>query len=331
MLLEVGVQVTEALRSLAAQADHPHLRLMAQAMADFVETGSPLSASMRVPGTIFRDMEVGLVEAGEKSGSLTLVLEYLAVHEEKKAASLMKIRSALVYPCFVSGVLVLMLLVVPALFARGLEQLIADIGGTVPGLTAFVLGLAGVVGSVWFWATLAFVGLGGAFCLRRALQDASFRQWLGRVTLAIPIIGPALRHAAVGRFSRALAVQLAGGVVLGDAIFYGAQASGEPTLFTLMDAASAALEDGATLTEALRRSQYFPPLFLHMMEAGEETGKLPILAEQAADLYEVEVEYRLDAAVVLLEPLVTAATGVAVAVMVLAVVLPILQVVSGAL
>lgn len=313
----------EALRTIARQAEQPHVRHVLDVVHAGVLEGRRLSDSMAREPKSFPPLYRAMVSAGESSGSLPTILDRLSDLLERQAAVRAKVLTALAYPIVLAVVAVgvvfaLMIFVVPQVVAQ-----FDSVGQTLPLLTRIVIGISAFLQS-WWWALLIMLGGLGVIGWR-ALREPHVRMAVDRTILRLPLIGRLVRDLHAARMARTLSTMVSSRLPL----LEGLSLTTGTIHNRVLRAASAdiveAIRGGGSLSVALRRAGVFPPLLVYMAASGEAAGKLDIMLERAADYLEREFDAFTAAALSLLEPAIIVLMGGIVALIVLSILLPILQ------
>jgi len=320
------IQVTpleEALRTVSRQAERDEVRRVLGNVHAGVVEGRRLSEAMAREGASFPPLYRAMVAAGESSGTLPEILERLANLLERQAQVRSKVLSTMAYPIILAlvatfVVFALMIFVVP----KVVEQF-QDIGQTLPLLTRVVIALSNFL-AAWWWALLAAL-VGGVLLFGRALKDEGLRMKFDRMLLRLPLIGRLIRDLHAARMARTLATMVSSRLPLLD----GLRLTTGTVHNRVLRAASAdiaeAIRTGGSLSGALKRAGIFPPLLVYLAASGEASGRLDIMLERAADYLDREFDTFTATALALLEPAIIIVMGVVVALIVLSILLPILQ------
>lgn len=320
------VQVTpleEALRTVSRQAEREEVRRVLGNVHAGVVEGRRLSEAMGREPASFPPLYRAMVAAGESSGTLPPILERLANLMERQAQVRGKILSTLAYPIILAivaafVVFALMIFVVP----KVVEQF-QDIGQSLPLLTRIVIGISAFLAS-WWWALLLAAAL-GLFLAGRALKDEGIRMKFDRTLLRLPLIGRLIRDLHAARMARTLATMVSSRLPL----LEGLRLTTGTVHNRVLRAASAEIAEsvrtGGSLSGALKRAGIFPPLLVYLAASGEASGKLDVMLERAADYLDREFDAFTTTALSLLEPAIIIVMGVIVALIVLSILLPILQ------
>jgi len=320
------VQVTpleESLRTISRQGEEAHVRTVIEAVHAGVVEGRRLSEAMGRQSKSFPPLYRAMVSAGESSGTLPVILERLADLQERQALVRGKVMSALAYPIVLAivavGVVVaLMMFVVP----KVVEQF-DTVGQKLPLLTRIVIGLSEfLVG--WWWALLIAAALIGVVGWR-ALRDPGLRLRFDRALLRIPLIGRLIRDLHAARMARTLATMVASRLPLLEGLNLTAQTVHNRALRHASEEIVESIRGGGSLSAALKRAGVFPPLLVYLTASGEAAGRLDMTLERAADYLEREFDGFTTAALALLEPAIIVLMGGIVALIILSILLPILQ------
>jgi general secretion pathway protein F len=321
-LVEAGLPLAEALQVVSAQTAHAASRRILIALRERVLEGERLSAAMAAFPASFPPVYRAMVAAGESSGALGQVLDRLATHLEKSAALSRKVMTALIYPgalavTAMAVICVLMVAIVPRLAAQFDTMSI-----TLPLLTRAVIALSEFLQAGWLFLLIALVL--AVVVVRLLLRRPAIRARLDRTSLSLPLLGGFLRKLEAARFARTLSVLLAAGTVLPDALRAARKATANTHIGAALDAVTAEVETGRTLSSSLESARFLPALTLHMIAAGERSAALETMLPRA-DQLEGELEAASSTALGLLEPAIIIVMGAVVALIVLSILLPILQ------
>ncbi|MBF8721134.1 type II secretion system inner membrane protein GspF [Pseudomonas guariconensis] len=322
-LLHAGVPLTEALQAVAAQTSQRQVRQIVRGVAERVAEGHALAQALGAYPQAFPMVYRATIAAAERSGHLAGVLDRLAEHGENQQALRQKVQLAMVYPVIL---LVVSLLVVGFLLGYvvpDVVQAFARDQAQLPMATQVLIALSdatnryGLIGVPALAAAATVVYL----ALR---QPTRRRQWHG-VSLRLPAYGEFVRASEAARFISTLAILGRSGVALVEAMHIGAGVIGNLVLRERLLEAARELGEGATLANCLARSETLPPLMLHMIASGERAGDLDTMLERAADLQGKQLAGRISLLVSLCEPLMLLVMGGIVLFIVLAILLPILN------
>jgi type IV pilus assembly protein PilC len=328
-LIESGMPMLRSLHTLEDQTQDERLRDAITGIRQDVEAGSSLADAMERRPQIFDPMFRAMVRSGESSGRLDEALDRVAYHLEKLDALKRQIRSAMLYPAFVFGFAIVVLLIVVAfivpVFAGVFKEVVADQPGEssqLPLLTRIVMTFSNVITGYWFlWIPGLIGGTIGFFQWKKT--DWGRPQW-DRLKLKIPFhIGNVIQKAALARWSRTFAGTVASGVPILQSVKITGQTSGNSLIERSMDDVYDSVRGGGTIAHPIEKSDLYPPMVGHMLTVGEETGQLEQMLTKVADFYEAEVDAKVKALTSLLEPLMIAFVGGMVGLIVIAMYLPI--------
>jgi general secretion pathway protein F len=313
----------EALRTVSKQSEKEHVRRVLGSVHAGISEGRRLSEAMAREPASFSALYRGMVAAGEGSGTLPAILERLAGLLERQAQVRGKVLSALAYPIVLSlvaafVVFALMVFVVP----RVVEQF-DDIGQKLPFITRAVIGLSEFL-AAWWWL-LALGTVAAVLGLVRALKDKGRRLRFDTMLLRLPLFGRLLRDLHAARLARTLATMVGSRLPLLEGLRLTTQTVHNRALRAATLDIAEAIRGGGSLSAALKRAGIFPPLLVYLAASGEASGKLDVMLERAADYLEREFDSFTTTALSLLEPAIIIIMGAVVALIVLSILLPILQ------
>lgn len=313
----------EALRTISRQTEKPHVARILGAVHGGVVEGRRLSEAMGREPKSFPPLYRAMISAGESSGTLPVILERLSDLMERQAQVRGKVMSALAYPVVLAivaifVVIALMMFVVP----KVVEQF-DSVGQQLPLLTRMVIGLSEFLVN-WWWALLLGLALLGVGAWR-LLQDPGLRLRFDRGLLGLPLIGRLTRDLHAARMARTLSTMVASRLPLLEGLILTTQTVHNHALRGASEDIVEAIRGGGSLSAALRRANVFPPLLVYLAASGEAAGKLDIMLERAADYLEREFDGFTATALSLLEPAIIVVMGGLVALIVLSILLPILQ------
>lgn len=323
-MLTAGIPMVQAFEIIGVGNDKPAMQKLVLAIKGDIETGNALNQALAKHPLHFDDLFVNLVEAGEHAGALETVLDKIATYKEKTEALKKKIKKALFYPAAVLAVAVIVTVVLLLFVIPQFESLFKGFGADLPAFTQFVINMSQWLQAKWW---LAFGILGGLIFTFTYFHKRSraMRQFLDRMSLQIPVIGPILKKAAIARFARTLATMFGAGVPLVEAMKSVAGATGnilyQEGVLKMRDE----IATGMRMQRAMENTSLFPNMVVQMIAVGEESGSLDDMAGKVADFYEADVDAAVDALSSLLEPLIMVILGVLVGGLVIAMYLPIFK------
>jgi type IV pilus assembly protein PilC len=323
-MLAAGIPMVQAFEIIGVGHDKPAMQKLVLAIKSDIETGNALNQALAKHPLYFDDLFVNLVEAGEHAGALETVLDKIATYKEKTEALKKKIKKALFYPAAVLAVAVIVTVILLLFVIPQFESLFKGFGADLPAFTQFVIGL-----SRWMqdngWILLLIVG-GAAFTFAYFYKRSRpLRQFIDKMSLQVPVIGPILKKAAIARFARTLATMFGAGVPLVEAMKSVAGATGNIVYQDAVMRMRDEISTGLRMQRAMENSGLFPNMVVQMIAVGEESGSLDEMAGKVADFYEADVDAAVDALSSLLEPLIMVILGVLVGGLVIAMYLPIFK------
>ncbi len=320
-LIRAGVPLLECLDLLGSEASNLRLRQVLPVIREKVASGHYLAQALEAYPETFPHLYRHLVEVGESTGRLDESLAQLGVYLDKQARLRSKILTSMTYPgllvAVTMGVLLFLFVWVVPMFA-GLFQ---EMGESLPWLTLAVIGVAEGVRSHWFWLIGVWILL--MWGMRRLKQETEMQEKCDGAVLRVPFIGPILRKAEMVRLTRTLGSLVQRGVPLLEALSVAVGVMGNKMLESGIRRATVYVENGVPLSEALRVQELFPSMMTQMIRVGESTGSLDSMLDKIADLYEEEVDRAVATITALIEPAIIVVVGGAIAVVVIAMYLPI--------
>ncbi|EQA97927.1 type II secretion system inner membrane protein GspF [Sphingobium baderi] len=324
--LSTLVQVSpleEALRTIGRQSEQDHVRAIVGKVHAGVLEGRRLADALAAEPKSFPPLYRAMISAGESSGSLPTIMERLSDLMERQAVIRSKVLTAIAYPSVlaifaVCVVAALMIFVVP----KVVEQF-DTVGQALPLLTRMVMGVSAFLAGYW-WLLLILMGLGG-FAFWRALRHEGFRYRFDATLLRLPLLGRLIRDLHAARMARTLSTMVASRLPLMEGLSLTTQTVHNRVLRQASEQIVEAIRGGGSLSAALRRAGVFPPLLVYLAASGESAGRLDTMLERAADYLEREFDSFTSAALAMLEPIIIIAMGGIVAVIILSILLPILQ------
>ncbi len=324
VMLQAGIPMVQCFDIIGNGHDKPSMQKLVLAIKADVEAGTSLHEALAKHPLYFDDLFVNLVEAGEHAGALETLLDKVATYKEKTEALKKKIKKALFYPAAVLAVAVIVTIILLVFVIPQFESLFKGFGADLPAFTQMVINLSKFVQSQGWWM-LILAGAGGYTFFYFKKRSRKMRQFLDRMLLKAPVVGPIMVKAAIARYSRTLSTMFAAGVPLVEALTSVAGATGN----IVYEDATLRIRDEVSTGQRLQRSMestgLFPNMVIQMIAVGEESGSLDQMASKVADFYEADVDAAVDAMSSLLEPLIMAILGVLVGGLVIAMYLPIFK------
>ena len=321
--LVAAAPLEEALRTIGAQSERRAVRRVVGATHAQVLEGLRLSDAMARQGKAFPPLYRAMVAAGEGTGALPDILERLAELLEREQQVRGKLITALVYPASLAVVAVAVVIALMAFVVPKVVEQFDSMGRTLPVLTRVVIAVSDAM-ATWGLPLLIVLALAAAGFMR-ALRRPAFRLRFDGLLLRLPVLGRLTRDLHAAQLARTLSIMVNSGLPLMEGLAITARTVHNRVLRAATDTMVASIREGGSLSAAMRRAGVFPPTLLYMASSGENSGRLAPMLERAADYLEREFNTFTSVAMSLLEPLIIVVLGGVVAVIVLAILLPILQ------
>ncbi len=322
-LVAAGLPLERTLSALSEEADTPAKRdLLAQVRSE-VNAGAPLAQALAMYTREFDALYVAVIGSGEQSGRLSQVLLQLAEDLEAGHQMRAKLLAASLYPAIVSGVALLIVVFLLAYVVPQVAQVFTSTQRSLPWLTVVMLALSSWVQALWLWLLVA--GVMGFLLLKLALRQTEFREQFDAAWLRLPLLGRLSLGYNAARFAGTLALLVGAGVPMLKALQTAAQTLSNTALRANAMQAIELVREGAPLASALSQNKRLPGLLSMFARLGEQTGQLPQMLQHAAKHLSEEVQRRAMQLATILEPLLIVTMGAVVMLIVLAVMLPIIQ------
>ena len=326
VMIDAGLPLVQCLDILGRQEPHKNFSAVILKVREDVEAGAALADSMKKHPRTFDGLYSNMIAAGEAGGILDTILKRLAVYIEKNVKLKSDVKSAMIYPV---AVICIAVLVVGAILWKVIPtfaQLFEGLGAELPLPTRVVIRASDLV-VAWGWLGLIILGFLG-FLIRRYYATENGRVAIDRLMLRMPILGGVLRKVAVARFCRTLSTLLSSGVPILDGLDITARTSGNAIIERAILKTRAGIERGETVSGPLKDTNVFPSMVVQMINVGETTGALDTMLSKIADFYEEEVDSAVAGLLTLLEPVMIAFLGVVVGGIVIAMYMPIFDLIS---
>lgn len=324
-LIKANIPLVDALTAVSEQVEHV---VLSEAIADcknLVNEGSPLHKALARYPQIFDNIYLSMVEAGEASGTLDVILMRLAEFTESAADLRSKVNSAMSYP-IIMGVVTTLILVGLFIFVIPKITSIFEANNVqLPWFTVLLIDISSFMVNYW-WIVILGAAL-GFFSFRNWKNGAGKSQW-DRISLNLPVFGPLARMVAVSRFTRTLATLLTGGVPMLNALDIVRNVVSNDIIANAIDEARSNISEGESVAGPLKRSGQFPPIVIHMINIGEKTGELEAMLTQVADAYDFQVKVKVDGMTSLMGPVMTVVMGGIVGFIVFAIMVPMFDMTS---
>jgi len=326
-MINSGLPLVQSLDILAEQTENAALRKTIAGVLYDVESGHTLADAMGKHDDVFTELYVNMVAAGEAGGILDTILLRLATFLEKNDALVRKIKGAMIYPGVIfsvagGAVVILLLFVIPTF-----QQMFASAGIPLPLPTQIVITMSEFLQNYW-WACGAGV-IAFIVGIRQYYQTSTGQLVLDRLLLGLPILGDLQRKSAVARFTRTLGTLVSSGVSILEGLEITAKTAGNRVIHDAVMGSRASIAGGETIAGPLKESGVFPPMVVQMINVGEQTGGLDEMLTKIADFYDEEVDAAVEALLSAMEPIMIVVLGVVVGGMIVAMYLPIFDMINA--
>src|SRR5579871_3432313 len=327
-MIDAGVSLVRALDVLGEQTQNPKLKRILKEIQIEVESGQTLSKSMQKYPKVFSNLFVGLIRAGEVGGVLEEALQRLSHFLEKDMELRRKVKAALTYPVIVIVVAILIVLGLCTFIVPKFVELFKDLGvKELPWMTQVLVDFSDFLKTRWWMGILIVLAIYGA--IKYAGTTKLGRRVIDRIKLRVPVFGKLGHKICLARFSRTLSTLLVSGVPILQAMETVAGTVGNEIISEAIMNARARIREGDRINEPLEKSKMFPPMVVHMISIGEESGALDQMLSKIAEFYEGEVESTLQSLTAAIEPVMIVFLGICVGFIVIAMFAPLLQVISN--
>ena len=322
-LVQAGLTIEECLNALIEQTESARTRSVLAAVRGRVLEGQSLARSMREYPDAFPDIYRNMVEAGEQSGKLDVVLERLADYTENRQALQNKVMLAFIYPALVTLVAVTVVSFLLVYVVPQVTRVFVNTGQTLPLPTVILIGISDFVRAVGIWWLVGAVAV--FIAIRTALKEPHLRLRWHHAQLRMPLFGRLIRGINAARLTSTLGILTASGIPLLSAMQSAVQVVSNLPMRAAVDDALRQVREGGSLSRALGKPKLFPPLVIHLIASGEASGRLDMMLMRASEAQTRELENWVAALTALLEPVLILVMGAIVLFIVLAIMLPIIE------
>ncbi|MGI6443469.1 MAG: type II secretion system F family protein [Candidatus Dojkabacteria bacterium] len=322
-MIGAGLSLTKSLEIMIQQSGNKMFQRTLKSVLDSVQSGKPLSVAFREQEDVFDSITLNLIEAGEESGNLDVVLDKLATELEEKDALNRKIRSAMIYPTIILLVIIAVVLMMMFILVPAMSDIYNDFDAELPWVTRAIMAMSDFFVKYWWGILLVLVLLIVGFKYYRSTEQG--RKTTDKLLLKIPVFGNIVTKIQLSQFTRVLALLLGSGLSIIKALELTAESLENTVFKDVVLSARTEVEKGGPIAIPIARSEYFPLLVSSMMSVGEETGELDAVLNKVADYYKDEVDNATSNLSSALEPMFLVIMGLAVGFIALSVYLPMFQ------
>lgn len=324
VLLRSGLPLDQALKVIIGFTQHENLKIILQAILEKVKGGKSFSQSLEDHRDAFGDFYINMIRSGEAGGQLPEVLTQLANHLERTKALRQSVISALTYPAILIIVAILSVAMLLIFVVPQFESLFSDMGEALPAPTRAILAATHML-KEWGWLIAAATVL--IFILwHRWQRTAAGQAWRDARLLTLPLLGPLIRQYEITRFARTMGNLLHNGVSLLESLEIATAIMGNRVLREAMSPVASGIKQGNRIAQSMEPTGVFPPLGMHMIQIGEETGRLDMMFLELARVYDDEVQTGVKRALTFLEPVLILSLGAVIALIIISILMGILSV-----
>ena len=323
-LIHAGIPLVQACDIIAKTQHNPSFKHTIIQIKQHIEEGNTFTESLAQHPQWFNPLFIHLIEVGEKSGTLDILLNELVDYQEKMADVKQKIKKAIRYPLFVFSIACLVTFALLIWVVPQFEIMFNEFSAELPTITRITIHCAQFLQNKGLLIIGTLATLISLFLYAKQYSN-SFSQAMDRHLLRVPLLGPILKHSSIARFSRTLAITFAAGLPLTDALKLVAGATGHRLYAQATDTIRNEILTGQSLQTAIQKSSLFPTMVLEMIAVGESAGKLETMLTKIADFYERSVDEMIETLGSLLEPIIMVILGVLIGGLVIAMYLPIFK------
>jgi type IV pilus assembly protein PilC len=326
-MINAGLPLVQSLDILAKQTENKALADVTRQVVFDVESGHTLADAFSRHPKAFPELYVNMVAAGEAGGILDTILLRLAGFLEKSDALMRKVKGAMVYPGVIMSVAAIAIAVLLIFVIPTFQAMFASVGMELPLPTRIVIGMSDFLINYW-WALILIVAA-VVWAIRAYYKTSDGQLRIDQMMLNAPVLGDLLRKSAVSRFTRTLGTLISSGVSILDGLEITAKTAGNRVIHDAVMASRNSIAGGETISAPLEKSKVFPPMVISMIAVGEQTGGLDEMLSKIADFYDEEVDVAVSALLSLMEPMMIVFLGVIVGGMVVAMYLPIFDMMNA--
>lgn len=327
VLISANVPLVPSLKILVDQTSNVKFKMVLSEITDEVDEGAQLSAALEKRPEVFSNFFIHVVRSGETSGKLDEVLNYLADELEKDYDMMSKIKGAMTYPIFVMSMLLVVGVVMMIFILPKLTDVLQESGVELPLATRILIWTSHFLANYWWSLFFVIFGIVSLFKFINKMPQA--KSFIDLVKLRVPIFGKLFQNVYLVRFTRSLQTLIIGGVNISKALGIVAEVVSNEAYRNLILSAKKEVEDGNSISSAFVDSKIIPKIVPQMMNIGEKTGKLDEVLMRITEFYSREINNTVSNLMVLMEPIIMIIMGIAVGIMVAAIILPMYNMASG--
>jgi type IV pilus assembly protein PilC len=325
-MIGAGLPLARSLEILASQVSNRKLRRVFRDVSEEIASGSSFNEALLKHKEYFGELYISMVKSGEASGSLDIILNRLAIYQEKAVALRRKVKSAVTYPFTVIFFAALIVTIIMVFIVPKLASIYEELGSSLPAMTQITVNVSKFIaspkGGGIILASIIILVILIRYLYKRTIKG---RYFIDLLLLKLPKFGDLIKKLSVARFSRSMGTLLRSGVPIISSIDITAANSGNKVIEKYILSTKSDVEAGRTLAEPLRQMKLFPPMVVEMVRVGEETGNLDDMFDKVADYYEDEVDRAVEAATSMILPVFIFFLGIVIGFIVISLYLPIFQ------
>jgi type IV pilus assembly protein PilC len=326
-MTSAGLPLVQCLDILVAQTETKIFAQKIQQISSDIQVGSTLADALSKHPQIFNALYCNMVAAGEASGNLDGVLNRIAEYLEKADSLRRKIKGAMMYPMIVGIVAVVVSGLMLTFIIPTFAQMFTDLGGVLPLPTRIVMGLSDFLRHYLILMLLGIIGLVLVYVFYNRTENGKYN--IDNLKLKLPILGDLVRKSAISRFSQTLSTLLTSGVTILEALSITAKTAGNKVLEKGLFRTLERISGGLSIAEPLKDTGVFPPMVIQMIAVGEKTGDLSGMLSKISEFYKEEVDAAVDALTSIIEPIMIIFLGVFVGGLLLAMYLPMFDIIGN--
>ena len=322
-LQDAGLPILRSLRILEGQSKPGPLKNSLADVIEDIESGATLSEAMAKQPKAFDNLYVNMVKAGEAGGALEVILQRLADFKEKSMSLKRKVKGAMIYPCAVISVAVLIVTFIMVWIIPKFKKIFDDFDTELPGITQALIDTSDWVSKYWYLIPAAPIATW--LFIKIVKKNKTGAYIIDRIALKLPLLGKIIEKSTVARVCRTLGTLIASGVPILEGIIIARDTSGNHVFMRAFDNIYSAIREGESIAVPLKEARIVDDLVVNMVDVGEETGALDSMLYKVADVYDEEVEVLVESLISLLEPIMVVVLGLIVGFIVIALFMPLIK------